>query len=439
MSLQEVVVIQNQAKLNNTNVQPEPIPTFDNSWNLVFQAFNLLVIALAALSIQAKITVKYVNSEAEVPKHNLEGIFWNSQHPTWDKDGLLNDAWECTNDYGYGYSTLDKAKVKGDGKEDDASYIAIDAAKVPTLKISRKLTTEELSSYPGRCVTTLPVPGFSIPLDTLAQIGFTAYFLNEDDFFPSYAYTLYKQPKAAYVTGRDNTFNFNSYDIDGVNGIRYRYKQDLNMNCQRGSIDTFVYASLYNYGVVSDECVPNDFSKIKGWDASLPTSTGQQYYWDLLNGSSPIQEDTCSAGFKAYYKKYSFGTIVNGNLTTLKRAILRFGPVRVTGYYLRSDSTVEGGSHPGFANYGYIGGLIVGWNETALIEIDDFRDQDFKQAGKDIGVGKPLKITVGEGAEGVTYDIPFFETIQVFGSGVSVVRAALGLIAAVLVLPALLL
>ncbi|KAA6356467.1 MAG: hypothetical protein EZS28_048006, partial [Streblomastix strix] len=58
---------------------------------------------------------------------------------------------------------------------------------------------------------------------------------------------------------------------------------------------------------------------------------------------------------------------------------------------------------------------------------------------KDIGVGKPLKITVGEGAEGVTYDIPFFETIQVFGSGVSVVRAALGLIAAVLVLPALLL
>ncbi|KAA6334815.1 MAG: hypothetical protein EZS28_053027, partial [Streblomastix strix] len=55
----------------------------------------------------------------------------------------------------------------------------------------------------------------------------------------------------------------------------------------------------------------------------------------------------------------------------------------------------------------------------------------------------PLTYTTQEVVSGelkdVTYDQLFFNSIIVFGSGVSVVRAALGLIAAVLVLPALLL
>ncbi|KAA6377363.1 MAG: hypothetical protein EZS28_027110, partial [Streblomastix strix] len=136
-------------------------------------AFNLLVIALALLSIEAKITVKYVDSKADVPKHNIENIFWDSQHPTWDKDGLLKDEWGCTDDFKIGYSTLDKSKAKGDGKEDDASYIAIDAAKVPTLKISRKLTEDEDLGYSGKCRT-----GLRIPFDEIEQIGYAAYFLN---------------------------------------------------------------------------------------------------------------------------------------------------------------------------------------------------------------------------------------------------------------------
>ncbi|KAA6388087.1 MAG: hypothetical protein EZS28_016384, partial [Streblomastix strix] len=165
-----------------------------------------------------------------------------------------------------------------------------------------------------------------------------------------------------------------------------------------------------------------------------------------------IIKDKCTGtgSFNQYFKGYQFGNLSGGNFTTLKRAIIRYGPVSVTYYFLKPNPDNTDSLLPGYDLIGGWYNFVIGWNSTDFITLSrqptyekypgTEQDDYTKPISQDWTKGRAsLTYTTTEDGKEVTYDQLYFSSIEVFGNSVSVVRAALGLFAAVLILPALLL
>lgn len=278
----------------------------------------MLIIALATLSFSAKIKVKHVDKFADIPVHDPEVIRWRNSFETWDKKGVIKESFGgCALDFDDGLTFLNKTKAKKGAKEDAADYLAIAADKVPTLKASQIIPDSEWEAI-GKC-EQLDISDDGVDE---RQIAYTAYFRNEDDFYPSSAYNILKGPSKHYIS-YDDADQSNGDGIGDIDGTYYSYLSDLDRNCHRGELTSYVASSRYYDGVVDVACYPNDFSKVPGYNVNYTKDE------DRVRGSPEIIKDECTGTgkFKAYLKKYTWGSFHGGNLNTLKRAIVRFGPV----------------------------------------------------------------------------------------------------------------
>ncbi|KAA6385770.1 MAG: hypothetical protein EZS28_018703 [Streblomastix strix] len=129
------------------------------------------------------------------------------------------------------------------------------------------------------------------------------------------------------------------------------------------------------------------------------------------NSGIPAESEKCTtdATYKAYIKGYRLGYFT-GDKDTVKSLLLRFGPVQI-------------GSN-----------IVIGWEKVDTIESWILAVPEY--------TGEPplhtLTYTYGWDTAEVSEYKPTYDGYVLF-NGVSVIRAALGLLAAVLVLPALLL
>ncbi|KAA6395805.1 MAG: hypothetical protein EZS28_008667 [Streblomastix strix] len=418
------------------------------------ETFNklLLIFALTALSFGAQYKIHNVKDFTQIPIHDPEVISWPKSFRSWDSNGLLKDNFRCTLDFSSGYTTLGKKKPVVDIEETATEFQSIADDQIGKTKGSKNIMNSDYSAIHDKCYAYPNI------YDSLDRIGLISNFIYGDqDFYPSSEYAIAKGPKKAYDY-RDPQKSFPSISgtYGNVDGEIYRYERDLNINCHRGNFEDYIDDSIYNYGVVSDECYPNDFKDFPGFDKErYPDEDKQTYHY--ANGSSPIIKDTCTGtgSFNQYFKGYQFGTLSGGNLTTFKRAFIRYGPVSVNYNFLKPNPDYTDEPHPGYDIVGTTyAGFVIGWNSTDIITVSRSLTFEKKPDSEEYDLLKPisynwikgkapLTYTTQEVVSGelkdVTYDQLYFNSIIVFGSGVSVVRAALGLIAAVLVLPALLL
>ncbi|KAA6386073.1 MAG: putative dynein heavy chain [Streblomastix strix] len=160
--------------------------------------------------------------------------------------------------------------------------------------------------------------------------------------------------------------------------------------------------AVFKDGSVSQTCAGNGFEDLGLHKAGVTDAVCQP------NNAIPADGAKCADDSKpkVYLKGYKSAEFGNADIATLKDLLVRFGPVFIND----EDAEVLSGTQ----------GLLVGWTTDGWIYADDTGTSDFI----------------------VRYESPRVEG-KYFGyvliNGVSAIRAALGLIAAVLVLPALLL
>ncbi|KAA6359410.1 MAG: hypothetical protein EZS28_045063, partial [Streblomastix strix] len=232
---------------------------------------------------------------------------------------------------------------------------------ITTLKASQPINKQQLDEQ-DKC------HGIRYLRNYTKIYAYKAYTVDQSDIYPSLTYSVSNGPKY-------------EWQQEVIDGTTYQYKSIINDNCWDG-FDNF-WTSIYWNGVIDQSCIPEDFTNIPGYD--------WDYKGELPKGSAPKLPDKCTmtgGQFNPKLKGYSAGMLFDGNNTSLKELITKYGVVFVDYViYRKSDSTMVGG-YDGFELT--INVIIIGWDEEGFItieeeEIYDDEDEEFIEIGKKIG------------------------------------------------------
>ncbi|KAA6379002.1 MAG: hypothetical protein EZS28_025471 [Streblomastix strix] len=216
-----------------------------------------------------------------------------------------------------------------------------------------------------------------------AQLGYSLLGKDNVDVQPSYTYLLANYPKK--VTTKALDVNETVIDIPPLTCENYN-----------DTLNPYLEFVLHKSGFVGAECIPN---------TEVPTDVTK-----------------CSVDgvtLKKYFENYKEAAF-KGNSDTIKEVLIKFGAVRI-----------------------YDGTVIIGWNESNWVtvvekvrqdEIDPVDAPGERNDGED-----ELLLYIYELGEKAFSEYAGVVQGFVYNNGFTALRAALGLIAAVLVLPALLL
>ncbi|KAA6386452.1 MAG: hypothetical protein EZS28_018019 [Streblomastix strix] len=343
------------------------------------------ILALAVLSFgKAPVVIE----EKDLPKHNPDIVRIN-KYASYDSAGQLNtcasldrDTLLYTTDVCYieeEYGTFDLKSVAI-----GATYQSIPDAKITGLKIGQGYTQEQRVEY----LKCQRINMLSIYADL---ISYSAYFINNTlDINPSLTYTVSNGPKYQWIK-----YQWIEEEKE-VDGQLYKYKKLIDDNCWNGfELDNF-WTSIYWNGIIDQSCIPEDLTNIPG------------YGWDWRvdekpTGSATKLPDQCTktgVQFDPKFKGYGMGTIIDGNATTLKEAIKKYGIVQVRyAYYVKKDNTqLNGFKQIGYSTRSF---FAIGWEGDNLITIEEYEDNGYirKRKGQ-----QPYRGQI----QGVDYDNIFF-------------------------------
>ncbi|KAA6383820.1 MAG: hypothetical protein EZS28_020654 [Streblomastix strix] len=247
----------------------------------------------------------------------------------YDDDGLEINIYFCDyNDFRH----VDLKDV-----ETAETFQAIPEDKILLLKASREVTTEQIAEL-GKCKT---IENERMYAELLA---YTAFFVDQSDIYPSLTHLFSNGPK----------YQWYKTNIDGTN---YKYKSALDYNCQRDYYQKY-RSTIFKYGVIDESCIPNNFTQIPGYDGQSGEGTAQKLLDECAN--SGVQYDPKLKGYGSGYLRY-------GNTTTLKKAITKYGPLYVSGSYVKKDD-----SETGFHEVGdFYRKIFTGWDTDGFITVED--------------------------------------------------------------------
>ncbi|KAA6362917.1 MAG: hypothetical protein EZS28_041556, partial [Streblomastix strix] len=272
----------------------------------------LLVFSFCAFILSKKAVI--VDDAKDIPKHNPDLALIGRYERINDDDVLIySDYCETEDDNDSRYSYFDLKS-----QQPAETLLAISEDELSKLKVEKERSQEELAES-SKCFKVSQYWKYQ------ALIAYAAYFINGSDILPSLTYLVSNGPK------------YDSY-IGERNGITYSVKSEIDTTCEDYY---YFWESVFHNGIVDQSCIPEDFTNIPGYNYE---------YWygkPRPEGSPPRVEEECVDGggaFNPQFKGYGRGSITGGNITTLKEAITKYGPVLITQVsYAIDDSTQPDG------------------------------------------------------------------------------------------------